>query len=119
MNLQLLKHPNNLLTTKIEDKTYPTIEEAEQSYVIMKSNNGIGIAAPQVGISKRFFWFNNELAINPEIIYKDDKLLKVLEGCLSLPGESWPVVRHFYITVKYRTYLENLIKIVLLPLNCL
>lgn len=105
MNLQLLKHPNSILTTKINDKTYPTVEEAEQSYAIMKLNHGVGIAAPQVGISKRFFWFNDELVINPEIIHKDAKLLIISEGCLSLPGESWSVIRHFSIIVKYKTYL--------------
>jgi len=105
MSLQLLTNPHPLLTTKIEDRTYPTIEEAEQSYAIMKSNNGIGIAAPQVGVAKRFFWFNDELAINPVILYKSDKLLKTQEGCLSLPGELWSAIRHFVIIVKYQTYL--------------
>lgn len=69
----------------------------------MYNANGVGLAAPQVGILKRIVVIDVgdglvEL-INPEIIetrgsYTDE------EGCLSLPGKSAPVTRPEYTKVK-------------------
>ena len=61
---------------------------------------GCGLAAPQVGLSKRLFIVDgNELAedypeckdfkkvfINPEIIEESEETISFAEGCLSLPG---------------------------------
>lgn len=61
-------------------------------YVTMKANNGIGLAAPQVGVSKRLFILEIEqdkalVFINPEILDASaDQLYKIEEGCLSVPG---------------------------------
>lgn len=57
---------------------------------------GVGLAAPQVGINKRLIildvnWFDGEpkplALINPEIVYKDGELMSE-EGCLSFKGSS-------------------------------
>lgn len=60
----------------------------------MYEGNGVGIAAPQVGLSRRLFVVDTSTAeessnlrayINPKIIQKDDPCIWN-EGCLSLPG---------------------------------
>lgn len=57
---------------------------------------GIGLAAPQVGVQKRLFVWDigegPEAMINPEIVESDGEWL-FEEGCLSVPGLSWEIVR--------------------------
>lgn len=69
----------------------------------MYAAQGVGLAAPQVGISKRVvvvdvgegLW---EL-INPEIIYQEGEEVGV-EGCLSIPGVAGEVKRAYRVRVK-------------------
>lgn len=64
---------------------------------------GIGLAAPQVGISKRFFVYDYgdgpKVLINP-VIQESDGEWEFEEGCLSVPGLSWNIIRPkaIYIT---------------------
>jgi peptide deformylase len=57
---------------------------------------GMGLAAPQVGVQKRLFVWDvgtgPEAIVNPEIIESDGEWL-FEEGCLSVPGLSWEIVR--------------------------
>jgi len=57
---------------------------------------GIGLAAPQVGVSQRFFVYDYgdgpKVLINPEIVESDGEW-EYDEGCLSVPGLSWNIVR--------------------------
>jgi peptide deformylase len=71
---------------------------------------GIGLAAPQVGVSKRMLVMdisgpnerNNPLKIiNPEIIWQSDDLNICEEGCLSVPGSYAEVKRPKQVKVKY------------------
>jgi len=77
----------------------------EEMHEAMDYYNGIGLAAPQVGISKRIlvakFPGADFVYINPEIIQANGKQ-KVKEGCLSFPGLFLPVDRSQTITVKYK-----------------
>jgi peptide deformylase len=72
---------------------------------IMLQSNGIGLAAPQVGISKKFFiWGTKEnikTVINPEIISTGGEKVPMIEGCLSFPGEHYAVVRPDKVTISY------------------
>lgn len=65
--------------------------------------NGIGLAAPQVGVSKRVVVIDlgEELIelINPEIIAKEGSVTDY-EGCLSCPGLTGEVTRAQEVTVK-------------------
>ena len=74
---------------------------------IMFENNGIGLAAPQVGILKRLFIMGNSekliTCINPEILEGDNKNIVGQEGCLSFPNLWLKVKRHDFIRVKYYT----------------
>ena len=57
---------------------------------------GIGLAAPQVGVQKRLFVWDigegPEAIVNPEIVESDGEWV-FEEGCLSVPGLSWEIVR--------------------------
>ena len=62
-----------------------------EMFETMISANGVGLAAPQVGINKRFFVAMGDdeirrVFINPTIIKTSTDLVDYEEGCLSIPG---------------------------------
>lgn len=69
----------------------------------MDSEDGIGLAAPQVGIPLRLIVYNWEdqqhCLANPRIVRKSKEALPDLEGCLSLPFLRGEVVRPTSVTV--------------------
>lgn len=72
----------------------------------MKEFNGVGLAAPQVGISKRIIALllqnNSKLVIiNPVVLDKSEEMITSQEGCLSLPTISCTVKRHKEITLSW------------------
>ncbi len=68
---------------------------------LMKSLNGVGIAAPQVGILKRFFISGEKVIINPIIEETSKDRSTQSEGCLSIPGAFGNVTRPNSIKVRY------------------
>ena len=70
----------------------------------MKTANGIGLAAPQVGISLRLFTTNIEnkvcVFINPEIKDISTEKIPFEEGCLSVQKTWGPVIRPKKLTIK-------------------
>lgn len=86
-------------------------ELVENMIETMRVNEGIGLAAPQVNVKKRFFVIDNRLIdeemeaqvyINPEIISQEGNVL-LDEGCLSIPGIRAEVNRPDTIKVRYQT----------------
>jgi peptide deformylase len=82
----------------------------------MYEYEGVGLAAPQIGISKRMiavsFWkekgnktecVGDTVMINPVITRKSDEKFLFEEACLSLPGKRGEVLRHRHIKVSYQT----------------
>jgi peptide deformylase len=74
--------------------------------VVMREQKGVGIAAPQIGMSERFFLTavpRDELRVfvNPEIIDCSSRSVRSQESCLSLPGLTAEVPRHAWVTVAY------------------
>ena len=71
----------------------------------MYEADGVGLAAPQVGILKRLFVIDIRdeeglmVFINPEILETRDSQTDE-EGCLSIPGESKEVTRPNYVKVR-------------------
>ncbi|GAA0788757.1 peptide deformylase [Hathewaya limosa] len=69
----------------------------------MYKENGVGLAAPQVGILKRIIVIDVGegpfAVINPEILEKRGSQIDI-EGCLSVPGEQGRVERPNYVKVK-------------------
>ena len=99
--MQLVKDPSPNLRVPCTNPEPPTLEEALKSLQIMQENDGIGISAPQVGSDKRFFWASGELVVNPEIVKVHTDVFKCQEGCLSLPGQSFDVLRSPGLVVRY------------------
>jgi peptide deformylase len=64
---------------------------------------GVGLAAPQIGISKRVIVWRTEeekgRLADPEIIERRGEV-EAEEACLSLPGLAYPVVRAEWVRVK-------------------
>jgi peptide deformylase len=66
---------------------------------------GVGLAAPQVGVSKRMFVFDsgqegqNGALCNVEITWYSEETNEAEEGCLSIPGLYLPVVRSTSVKV--------------------
>jgi peptide deformylase len=69
---------------------------AEDMIVTMYEAPGVGLAAPQVGVEKRLFVYDvgegPRTVINPEIVEASGDW-SFEEGCLSVPGLSWPIER--------------------------
>ncbi len=79
----------------------------ENMFHVMKRERGIGLAAPQVGISRKIIAVDLEVyrgtvfsLINPEIIGDSGDETLFEEGCLSVPGIMHDVVRPGEISVK-------------------
>ncbi len=82
----------------------------------MYKADGVGLAAPQVGILKRFLVFdtdwvvededgnylprNPHVLVNPEITDHPEEKVAGSEGCLSVPGLSVEIERYDQITVQ-------------------
>lgn len=87
------------------DKMTPRIATLiDDMYETMYEANGVGLAAPQVGILKRIVVIDvgDEYAytlINPEIIEADGEQTGE-EGCLSLPGLQGTVTRPNHVVCK-------------------
>jgi peptide deformylase len=76
-----------------------------EMFETMISANGVGLAAPQVGISQRFFVIIADddvrrVFVNPQIVYKSDDLTSYEEGCLSIPGVYEDIMRPSKVTVQ-------------------
>lgn len=69
----------------------------------MKQAPGIGLAAPQVGVLKRIIVWENDSEkgslANPVILDREGQV-EGDEGCLSMPGITYPVVRSEWILVQ-------------------
>ena len=98
------------------DAEYPKLNEIIQNmFDTMHRSNGIGLAAPQIGLSIRLFvvdatpYENDErdldgfkqVFINAQILEQEGKKWKCSEGCLSIPGIREDVDRMPNITVRY------------------
>lgn len=103
----------------IDDPEFQLELDRLMSFVMEKG--GMGIAAPQVGISRQFFILSSHpnsrypyapdvapfFVINPDIISVSDTKTKDWEGCLSLPGIRGKVPRYDRIEVRYQTRLGD------------
>lgn len=87
---------------KVDEKIKELVQDMLET---MYKNNGVGLAAPQVGILKRVvvidLYDNNGpiVLINPEII-KEKGEQEVEEGCLSFPNQFAKIIRPAEVTVK-------------------
>lgn len=88
--------------SKIDDKIKTLLDDMVET---MYKEDGIGLAAPQIGVLKRLVVIDlgdKEVykMVNPEIIKASGKQTDQ-EGCLSVPEIKGNVARPKYVTVKY------------------
>ncbi|MBR5798706.1 MAG: peptide deformylase [Lachnospiraceae bacterium] len=95
---------------EVTEVTERTLELIDDMFETMYETNGVGLAAPQVGILKRIVVIDVTgedpiLLINPVIMETSGEQTGN-EGCLSVPGKAGVVTRPYYVKVK--AYDENL-----------
>ena len=112
MVLKILKYGEPVLEVKAEPVTeFDTPELRElitNMWETMYAAKGVGLAAPQIGTSKRISVIDISVGedekqklviLNPEISFKEGKQTGE-EGCLSIPGFREPVSRANKVTVR-------------------
>lgn len=86
---------------KFDDRLHTLLDDMKETLAV---SNGVGLAAPQVGILRRVVLVmdadeNVIELVNPTII-KEEGEQTGLEGCLSVPGKYGVVTRPLYVTVR-------------------
>ena len=113
--LELIKHPNPILNETMPDFDWsnPVMDpkDLEEAMVkLMYANNGIGLAAPQVGIRARVFTIATRnlqgvsepfAVFNPKIIAVSDELEQGEEGCLSYPNLFVHIKRPYHVVAEF------------------
>ncbi|PJA01099.1 peptide deformylase [bacterium (Candidatus Gribaldobacteria) CG_4_10_14_0_2_um_filter_33_15] len=106
MILELKHYPDPVLKKKA--KKIKEFKEEDRKLIkdmieTMYKNKGIGLAASQVGISKRIIVVDvgqgPKVFVNPEILKKQGREISE-EGCLSVPGKFLKIKRYKEISVK-------------------
>jgi peptide deformylase len=78
----------------------------ERMLALMHDADGVGLAATQIGVLRRFFVFNDDgtdrVLVNPEIVERSEETEVDEEGCLSLNTVRVPVERSVAVTIEGR-----------------
>ncbi len=116
--LKLYTYPHPVLKKKaepveaVDDDIRQLLDDMLET---MYADAGVGLAAPQVGVSKRILVIDYEQPekggpgrpryfVNPEIIWVSDERIVGSEGCLSVPGQHADVERYAAVKVRYLDY---------------
>ena len=118
--IQLFQYPHETLSQKSSPWTdtdriegYDDIEKFESEFLkLMVNEHGMGLAANQIGITKRFFAIGHDsfdtftkhaIIWNPRVLkFSEDKVIDT-EGCLSFKGIWLKVERPKTVEVQYET----------------
>lgn len=112
MALKIIPDSDPILHTKCEPFNprtidFPLKETINEMFELMSESNGIGLAAPQVGLSMRFFVMEisgiKTACINPKITRSSTETSISSEGCLSYPGAKVMVTRPSSVRVEYKS----------------
>jgi len=110
--MQLVNHNDPILTTPCKtfnflSAPFDPVQFAKDLVKFMYDNNGIGIAANQVGIPYRIFAMRgapeNFVCINPKIVWKSEAKVELEEGCLTYNGLLVKITRPQHIRVRFST----------------
>jgi len=117
--LKLYEYPDEVLrqkcerVTKVDDELRKFLDDMLETMYVDK---GCGLAAPQVGVTKRVIVLDpnpsdEDLSarrpmylINPEIIWRSEEKVLFNEGCLSLPDQRAEVERFERVRVRFIDY---------------
>ncbi len=101
-------YPDPILRQKaapVDIITKEILQISHEMVDTMYSYEGIGLAAPQIGISKQIIIVDYGegplILFNPEIIEMSKEQDEIEEGCLSLPDITVPVLRPIKIKVRF------------------
>ena len=89
---------------KIDDRILELLEDMKET---LYEADGLGLAAPQVGVLRRIAVVDMRdeggliKMINPVIVEKNEEMQINIEGCLSVPEQSGYVERPLNLTVEY------------------
>jgi len=112
---------NNSINHSINNSEGVSLSSADLQNLVqdlhdtMQEEGGIGIAAPQIGVSLRVMVVASQpnarypnapamapiVMLNPELVWASDVIAKDWEGCLSVPGIRAQVPRSVHIRVRY------------------
>lgn len=115
--MKLIYHPNPILEQElkvvdVDNIDFDPKELKDEMVDLMYSNEGIGLAASQVGIDKKLFVMSDKtrdqsiICINPTILQYTEQTETDYEGCLSFPDVYVQVKRPTEILVAFND--ENL-----------
>ena len=125
-DLRVMKYPHPSLRAENAEITSSDLESGEigkiakEMFLVMYAAEGVGLAAPQVGISKRLMvynesgdrkkWLDEVVMINPRIVEFSAGKGVEDEGCLSFPKMNGPVERSKWIKVEAQNLKGKKIK---------
>ena len=104
--LDVIKYGDPVLRQTAEPYANGEISEifVQDMIETISKRDGVGLAAPQVGVSKRFIVATDMsdlyVIVNPEIVAFSEHIAEDFEGCLSLPGIQGKVPRYSKVVVK-------------------
>jgi peptide deformylase len=112
MILPIVSYGSSVLkkTAKEITSDYPNLSELiANMWETMYAANGVGLAAPQIGLSIRIFGIEEieilntfkKVFINPKIIREEGKLWDFNEGCLSIPEVREDISRKEEILINF------------------
>lgn len=130
--MKLVKHPNPVLKQSAtpwlfeNEEDFKEANRTEQEMIsLMKSSNGIGLAAQQVGLLKRLFVMRTQDGrefgvFNPVVLEVNNEKELDEEGCLSFPELWLKVERSKSLIAKYldNTGIERIIQLEGLDARC-
>lgn len=114
----IVKYPHPSLRAEnlevvLPDEQDSIMDLAKQMLKIMYAAQGVGLAAPQIGVNKRLMvynpsgdskkWLEETILVNPKIVEFSDAKDEEIEGCLSFPDMQGEVVRSKWIKVEAMT----------------
>lgn len=116
-DLRIVKYPHPALRAENADIAPEELKEsdeiknlAKEMLKVMYAAEGVGLAAPQVGVNKRLMvynptgdskkWLEETILVNPQIVDYSEARDSQTEGCLSFPGMNGEVTRSKWIKVQ-------------------
>lgn len=110
--MELVKHDDPILTAPcqpidIVDPQIDLLETAQEMVRYLHNNNGMALAANQIGIPYRIIALRgqpqNFVCINPRIVQPSEQLITLEESCLTFKGLYVKIKRSQHIRVRFIT----------------
>jgi len=125
-DLRVLKYPSPSLRAENAECTEEELKDgtiakiAKEMFLVMYAAEGVGLAAPQVGINKKLMvynesgdkkkWLDEIVMVNPQIVEFSEAKDVEIEGCLSFPNMNGKVERSKWIKVEAQNLKGKKIK---------